>query len=84
MIQNAFVPQAILSAFSATVSAYCYYNVGLICEATGAVSYKEAWVKTVGAGTAWIPSLAIILQVPSSCIRPSAGMKVFLSWHGRA
>lgn len=52
----------VLASVSAVISGYCYYNVGAVCAATGADSYKEAWVRSVGASTAWIPSTAIVSQ----------------------
>jgi hypothetical protein len=53
---------------SAVISGYCYYNVGAVCAATGADSYKEAWVRSVGASTAWIPSTAIVSQTAVATI----------------
>lgn len=42
------VPAVLLLALTGMVSAYGFVLIGLICEATGATTYREAWVLAVG------------------------------------
>jgi len=56
-------PSALIPAVSITVligllSAYCFSLIGRVCASRGATSYREAWEKSVGATTSWIPASA--------------------------
>jgi amino acid permease len=33
-----------------------------------AISYSDAWAKTVGADTAWIPTLIVVFKTWSACL----------------
>ena len=45
----------------ACLSGYGFFLIGRVCVAVGADSYAEAWRRSVGAGTAWVPAAASIL-----------------------
>mmetsp|Transcript_10123 Transcript_10123/g.15053 ORF Transcript_10123/g.15053 Transcript_10123/m.15053 type:complete len:487 (-) Transcript_10123:97-1557(-) len=54
-------PSAILPAVSligviGAVAAYDFSLIGRVCSYTGAVSYRDAWDKTVGTDSSWLPA----------------------------
>jgi len=38
-----------------------FYLIGEVCARTGAKSFQEAWGRTMGKGTAWLPSVASLI-----------------------
>jgi len=38
-----------------------FYLIGEVCARTGAKSYQEAWSRTLGASSAWVPSAASVV-----------------------
>ena len=57
--RTAIVPAIILLTLAGAVSGYCFSMVGRVCAATGSKSWTEAWSKSVGESTAWVPSALI-------------------------
>ncbi len=55
---SAVLPAAFLISFIGLSSAYCFSLIGRVCSATGAASYRDAWSKSVGSSTSWIPASA--------------------------
>lgn len=53
---SAFIPAAILITVIGVLSAYGFALIGKVCAYTGAKSYRDAWSKTVGESTSWIPA----------------------------
>lgn len=52
----------------AALAGYCFNFVAATCRLTGARSYTEAWAKTVGENTAWIPNLIVVFKTWSACL----------------
>lgn len=42
--------------------------IGRVCAATGATSYGDAWAKTIGKGTAWVPSSSCTFKTFFACM----------------
>mmetsp|Transcript_4755 Transcript_4755/g.13439 ORF Transcript_4755/g.13439 Transcript_4755/m.13439 type:complete len:516 (-) Transcript_4755:612-2159(-) len=55
---SALLPAAALVGFVGLVSGYGFSLIGRVCAYTGARSYREAWERTVGPSTSWMPALA--------------------------
>lgn len=45
-------------AIIGTFSGYGFSLIGRVCSYTGGKSYPDAWAKSVGEGTAWIPAVS--------------------------
>jgi len=60
---RALVPTTLLLAFIGSLSAYCFSLIGRVCATVpgGASSYKEAWTKSVGESSSWIPNISSLL-----------------------
>ena len=54
--KSALVPAYVLLAFIGALSAYTFSFVARVVEATGSQTWGEAWSKTLGEKTAWLPS----------------------------
>jgi Transmembrane amino acid transporter protein len=65
---SAFIPGVILIAVIGMLSAYGFSLIGRVCAYTGAKSYREAWSKTIGEGSSWIPAWSTTCKVR---MRPS-------------
>jgi len=55
---SAVIPSAILILVIGAISAYGFSLIGRVCAVTGARSYREAWDKTVGTNTSWMPAVS--------------------------
>jgi len=55
---SAAIPAVVLISVIGAMSGYCFSLIGRVCSYTGAKSYREAWDKTVGEKTSWIPATA--------------------------
>jgi amino acid permease len=64
------VPTTLLLAFIGSLSAYCFSLVGRVCASVpgGATSYKEAWTKSVGESSSWIPNSASLLTTMQAIV----------------
>eukprot|EP00802_Teleaulax_amphioxeia_P009024 Tamp_09039.p1 GENE.Tamp_09039~~Tamp_09039.p1 ORF type:complete len:503 (+),score=69.24 Tamp_09039:91-1509(+) len=62
------VPALGIAAFFAIVAGYCFVLIARTCQMTGAVSYSDAWAKTLGQSTAWIPTLIVVFKTWSACL----------------
>ena len=56
--QSAAWPAVALIAIMGSFSGYNFSLIGRVCAYTGASSYSNAWEKSVGEKSAWIPALA--------------------------
>ena len=65
---SAFIPAGILIAVIGILSGYGFALIGKVCAYTGAKSYREAWSKTVGEGTSWIPAWSVTLKTFMACL----------------
>ena len=54
--QSAVIPAVALITIAGTLSGYNFSLIGRVCAATGATSYSNAWEKSIGEATAWIPA----------------------------
>jgi len=55
---GAILPAVALITIMGSFSGYNFSLIGRVCAFTGASSYRDAWEKTVGEKSAWIPALA--------------------------
>lgn len=56
--KSAILPASLLILIMGIFSAYNFSLIGRICALTGATSYTQAWQKTLGTSTAWIPAFS--------------------------
>jgi len=54
-------------AFS-MMAGHCYALIGEVTLMTGAESYQDAWAKTMGPNTAWMPGFAVMSQTLVACV----------------
>lgn len=52
-------PSLALLTLAGTVSGYCFLMVARVCAATGSNSWGEAWSKSVGERSSWVPPALI-------------------------
>lgn len=62
---SAIIPATIMIAVIGSMSGYCFSLIGRVCSYTGAKSYRDAWVKTVGESSSWLPAGAVTFK--TSC-----------------
>jgi len=55
---SALIPGILLISVLGVISGYNFSLIGRICSYTGSNSYKEAWEKSVGESSGWIPATA--------------------------
>mmetsp|Transcript_20458 Transcript_20458/g.45612 ORF Transcript_20458/g.45612 Transcript_20458/m.45612 type:complete len:540 (+) Transcript_20458:122-1741(+) len=65
---SAFIPAGILIAVIGVLSGYGFALIGKVCAYTGAKSYREAWSKSVGEGTSWIPAWSVTFKTFLACL----------------
>ncbi len=65
---SAFIPAGILIGVIGILSAYGFALIGRVCAYTGAKSYREAWSKTVGDGSSWIPAWSTTCKTFLACL----------------
>ena len=65
---SAFIPAGILITVIGMLSAYGFALIGKVCAYTGAKSYREAWSKTVGPSTSWIPAWSTTSKTFLACL----------------
>lgn len=64
----ALLPALGLLAFIATLSGYCFSLLGQACYATGTTTYGDAWEKSVGPKSAWIPKFVCTTKTGIACL----------------
>lgn len=65
---SAIIPATALIALIGILSGYGFALIGKACAYTGAKSYREAWSKTVGESTSWIPAWSATLKTFLACL----------------
>jgi hypothetical protein len=65
---SAAIPAAALIAIIGILSGYGFALIGKVCAYTGAKSYRDAWSKTVGESTAWIPAFSTTAKTFLACL----------------
>jgi Transmembrane amino acid transporter protein len=66
--KSAFVPAAAMIAVIGVLSGYGFAIIGKVCAYTGATSYREAWAKSIGPKTSWIPAWSAMLKTSMACL----------------
>jgi amino acid permease len=62
---NTLIPSSFLIFSIGVLSAYGFSLIGRVCSYTGALSYREAWEKSVSPKSGWVPAAACFLS--TSC-----------------
>lgn len=65
---SALLPATALIGIIGVMSAFGFATIGKVCAYTGATSYQEAWERTVGPETAWIPAGSAVFMTFSACL----------------
>jgi hypothetical protein len=65
---SAIVPALTLITMIGLLSANGFALIGKVCAYTGAKSYKEAWSRSVGASTSWIPACSTTIKTFLACL----------------
>lgn len=65
---SAFIPAGILITVIGILSGFGFSLIGKVCAYTGAKSYREAWSKTMGEGTSWIPAWSVTFKTFFACL----------------
>ncbi|CAM9750577.1 unnamed protein product [Ascophyllum nodosum] len=66
--KTAVVPAVAMIVALGSLSGYCFSLIGRVCAATGATSYGDAWAKTVGKRTAWLPTSSCTFKTFFACM----------------
>jgi len=62
------VPVVVLSLAFSMMAGHCYSLIGEVTMMTGAQSYQDAWAKTMGQQSAWMPGFAVMSQTLVACV----------------
>lgn len=65
---SAFIPAGILITIIGILSGFGFALIGRVCAYTGARSYREAWSRTVGENTSWIPAWSATCKTFMACL----------------
>eukprot|EP00929_Paragymnodinium_shiwhaense_P031226 TRINITY_DN17545_c0_g2_i1.p1 TRINITY_DN17545_c0_g2~~TRINITY_DN17545_c0_g2_i1.p1 ORF type:complete len:522 (+),score=76.59 TRINITY_DN17545_c0_g2_i1:166-1566(+) len=65
---EAALPAFLIVVFFGLLSAYGFVNIADACRRTGEVTYRGAWSKTVGEGSAWLPAVACLSKAFATCL----------------
>uniref|UniRef100_A0A7S2VQT0 Amino acid transporter transmembrane domain-containing protein n=1 Tax=Zooxanthella nutricula TaxID=1333877 RepID=A0A7S2VQT0_9DINO len=66
---GAVVPASVVTLAVAAACAYSFTLIARSCELTGTDTFRGAWVKTLGAKSAWIISAANTLMAGAGCLQ---------------
>ncbi|CBJ49079.1 conserved unknown protein [Ectocarpus siliculosus] len=64
----AVVPTVAMIVALGGMSGYCFSLIGRVCAATGASSYGDAWSKTIGEKTSWLPTSSCTAKTFFACM----------------
>ncbi|CAM9563096.1 unnamed protein product [Scytosiphon promiscuus] len=64
----AVLPTVAMIVALGSMSGYCFSLIGRVCAATGASSYGDAWAKTVGRKTSWLPTSSCTAKTFFACM----------------
>jgi hypothetical protein len=65
---SAIIPAISLIAIIGVFSGYGFSLIGRVCSYTGGKSYPDAWAKSVGEDTAWIPAVSATFKTISAVL----------------
>ena len=68
---SALIPAFILFCFIGSLAGYGFSLIGRVCAASQATSYRQAWSRSVGPSSSWIPALACLLVTCCSVLTNS-------------
>lgn len=66
--RNAIVPASAIIAALGALSAYTFVLIGRSCAKTKADSYEQAWSRTVGEKSAWLPASGCVATCFAGCL----------------
>lgn len=66
--KKALVPAVSLIILMGALSGYNFSLIGRVCALTGASSYSDAWEKSIGSSSAWIPAMACTGKTFLACL----------------
>eukprot|EP00980_Cylindrotheca_fusiformis_P013807 scaffold3572_cov113-Cylindrotheca_fusiformis.AAC.3 len=64
----AIIPATALIAAIGILSGFGFFLIGKVCAYTGATSYRDAWAKSVGQSTSWIPAASCTIKTSLACL----------------
>ena len=64
----AIIPAVVLITIIGILSGYGFALIGKVCAYTGATSFRDAWTKSMGAETSWIPAWSTTLKTFLACL----------------
>jgi Transmembrane amino acid transporter protein len=59
--KTAILPALLILVTIGTWAAYGFDNIGTVCRVSGATSYTQAWSRTVGTKSSWMPATACFM-----------------------
>jgi hypothetical protein len=65
---GAVVPASALIALIGILSGFGFFLIGKVCAYTGATSYRDAWAKSVGESSSWIPAASCTIKTCLACL----------------
>lgn len=65
---SAVLPAAALIGIIGILSGFGFALIGKVCAYTGATSYRDAWAKSVGPNTSWIPASSCTIKTLLACL----------------
>eukprot|EP00546_Thalassionema_frauenfeldii_P000720 CAMPEP_0178938910 /NCGR_PEP_ID=MMETSP0786-20121207/26591_1 /TAXON_ID=186022 /ORGANISM="Thalassionema frauenfeldii, Strain CCMP 1798" /LENGTH=465 /DNA_ID=CAMNT_0020617677 /DNA_START=48 /DNA_END=1445 /DNA_ORIENTATION=- len=65
---SAAIPAVCIISIIGILSGYGFALIGKCCAYTGATSYRDAWSKTVGEGSSWIPAVSATVKTSLACL----------------
>jgi len=65
---SAVIPALALIGIIGILSGYGFALIGKVCAYTGATSYRDAWSKSVGDGSSWIPAWSTTTKTFLACM----------------
>ena len=66
--RSAVLPAVALIAVIGALSGFGFSIIGRVCAYTGATSYREAWERSVGPSTGWIPAWSATMKTSLACL----------------
>jgi amino acid permease len=65
---SVLIPALAMIAGIGALSGYGFAIIGKVCSYTGATSYREAWTRSLGASTSWIPAVSTTFKTFFACL----------------
>ncbi|KAL3816951.1 hypothetical protein ACHAXA_001779 [Cyclostephanos tholiformis] len=59
---TAAIPAILIIALIGAFSAYGFSLIGRVCSYTGARTYRDAWSRSVGDGSSWLPAVTVTFK----------------------